>query len=202
MSHEGQRGRWLRAGRAALPVIINFLWRRLKHATCGDWFTGVGRLGVGGGSQRHLQRLKSRLRKKHYAQVKALSAETAKEAQDLAKEAQPSDASQVDAWKGRQQFAKEAQEYAEYALAVSASQATDPAITIQLTDALIAQIPRAIRSIRRLRNIWRLWVNRARPRRLRGQTRSWRGGPRTNMRWMRLPGTAVCLILVPPQCGE
>lgn len=87
--------------------------------------------------------LKDAFEKKDYAQVKALSAETAKEAQDLAKEAQPSDASQVDAWKGRQQFAKEAQEYAEYALAVSASQATDPAITIQLTDALIAQNPKS-----------------------------------------------------------
>jgi hypothetical protein len=49
----------------------------------------------------------------------------------------------VEAWKGRQQFAKEAQEYAEYALAVSASQASDPAITIELTDALIAQNPKS-----------------------------------------------------------
>ena len=49
----------------------------------------------------------------------------------------------MDAWKGRQQFAKEAQEYAEYALAVSASQASDPAITIELTDALIAQNPKS-----------------------------------------------------------
>ena len=87
--------------------------------------------------------LKDAFEKKDYAQVKALAAETAKEAQDLSKEAQPSDASQMDAWKGRQQFAKEAEEYAEYALAVSASQASDPAITIQLTDALIAQDPKS-----------------------------------------------------------
>ncbi len=87
--------------------------------------------------------LKDAFEKKDYAQVKALSAETAKEARDLAKEAQPSDAGQMDAWKGRQQFAKEAEEYAEYALAVSASQASDPAITIELTDALIAQDPKS-----------------------------------------------------------
>jgi hypothetical protein len=87
--------------------------------------------------------LKDAFEKKDYAQVKALSAETAKEAQELAKEAQPSDAGQVDAWKGRQQFAKDAQEYAEYALAVSASQAGDPAVTIELTDALIAQNPKS-----------------------------------------------------------
>ena len=87
--------------------------------------------------------LKDAFEKKDYAQVKALAAETAKEAQELSKEAQPSDASQMDGWKGRQQFAKEAEEYAEYALAVSASQASDPAITIQLTDALIAQDPKS-----------------------------------------------------------
>jgi hypothetical protein len=87
--------------------------------------------------------LKDAFEKKDYAQVKTLAAETAKEARDLAKEAQPSDAGQMDAWKGRQQFAKEAEEYAEYALAVSASQASDPAITIELTDALIAQDPKS-----------------------------------------------------------
>lgn len=87
--------------------------------------------------------LKDAFEKKDYAQVKALSAETAKEAKELAKEAQPSDAGQMDAWKGRQQFAKDAEEYAEYALAVSASQASDPAVTIELTDALIAQDPKS-----------------------------------------------------------
>jgi len=87
--------------------------------------------------------LKAAFEKKDYAKVRALSAETAKEAQALAKEAQPADATQVDAWKGRQQFAKEAEEYAEYALAVSASQATDPAVTIDLTDALIALDPKS-----------------------------------------------------------
>src|ERR1017187_6526227 len=87
--------------------------------------------------------LKDAFEKKDYAQVKALAAETAKEAQELAKEKQPADAGEVDSWKGRQQFAKEAQDYAEYSLAVSASQATDPAVTIELTEALIAQNPKS-----------------------------------------------------------
>ena len=87
--------------------------------------------------------LKDALEKKDYAQVKALSAETAKEAQELAKEKQPADAGEVDGWKGRQQFAKEAQDYAEYALAVSATQASDPAVTIDLTETLIAQNPKS-----------------------------------------------------------
>src|SRR5579862_7951481 len=87
--------------------------------------------------------LKDAFEKKDYAQVKALSAETAKEAQELAKEKQPADAGEMDAWKGRQQFAKEAQDYAEYALAVSATQATDPAVTIDLTETVIAQNPKS-----------------------------------------------------------
>jgi hypothetical protein len=87
--------------------------------------------------------LKDAFEKKDYAQVKALSAETAKEAQELAKEKQPADAGEVDNWKGRQQFAKEAQDYAEYSLAVSATQAGDPAVTIDLTETLIAQNPKS-----------------------------------------------------------
>jgi hypothetical protein len=87
--------------------------------------------------------LKDAFEKKDYAQVKALSAETAKEARELAKEKQPADAGEVEAWKGRQQFAKDAEDYADYALAVSATQAGDPAVTIDLTEALIAQDPKS-----------------------------------------------------------
>jgi hypothetical protein len=87
--------------------------------------------------------LKGAFEKKDYAAVKTLSEQTAKEAQELAKEAQPTDAGAVDAWKGRQQFAKDAATYAEYTLGVSASQATDPAVTIDLTEALIAQNPKS-----------------------------------------------------------
>jgi len=87
--------------------------------------------------------LKEAFEMKDYVKVKSLSAQTAKEAQELAKEAQPSDASQVESWKGRQQFAKDAQTYAEYSLAVSATQASDSALTIELTEALIAQNPKS-----------------------------------------------------------
>ena len=87
--------------------------------------------------------LKEAFEKKDYAQVKALSTETAKEARELAKEKQPTDAGELEAWKGRQAFAKDAEDYAEYALAVSATQAGDAAVTIDLTEALIAQDPKS-----------------------------------------------------------
>jgi len=111
-------------------------------------FAVIGLLALGGlvwGADLNetYKNLKEAFEMKDYAKVKTLSAQTAKEAQELAKEAQPADASQVDSWKGRQEFAKEAQTYAEYALAVSASQATDPATTIELTEALIAQNPKS-----------------------------------------------------------
>src|SRR5579872_6550706 len=110
-------------------------------------FVVIGLLAFGGVALADLndtyKSLKDAFEMKNYAQVKTLSAQTAKQAQDLAKEAQPADAGQVEEWKARQQFAKEAQTYAEYSLAVSASQATDPAITIELTDALIAQNPKS-----------------------------------------------------------
>ena len=87
--------------------------------------------------------LKDAVEKKDTPKVKTLSAQSAKEAKELAGEAQPADAAQVEAWKGRQQFAKDAGSYAEYALAISAIQATEPAATIELTDLLIAQNPKS-----------------------------------------------------------
>ena len=111
-------------------------------------FAVIGLLALGGlvwaaDLNETYKNLKEAFEMKDYAKVKTLSAQTAKEAQELAKEAQPSDASQVESWKGRQQFAKEAQTYAEYTLAVSATQASDPALTIELTEALIAQNPKS-----------------------------------------------------------
>src|SRR4029078_13009144 len=87
--------------------------------------------------------LKDAFEKKDYAQVKTLAAETAKEAEALAKEKQPAEAGDGEGWKSRQQFAKEVQDYVEYSLAVSATQAGDPAITIDLTEALIALDPKS-----------------------------------------------------------
>ena len=86
--------------------------------------------------------LKEAVEKKEAAKIKELVAQTNKEAQELAKEAQPADAGGVEAWKGRQQFAKDAQSYTLYALAVTASQSSDPAVTIDLSDALMALDPK------------------------------------------------------------
>ena len=60
----------------------------------------------------------------------------------MAKEAQPSDAAAAENWKARQQFAKDAESYTLYALAVTASQSSDPAVTIDLSEALMAQDPK------------------------------------------------------------
>jgi hypothetical protein len=87
--------------------------------------------------------LKDAVEKKDVAKVKTLAAQTAKEARELQKEAQPAEASGLEAWKGRQQFAKDADTYSGYALAISAIQATDPAVTIDLVDTLIAQDPKS-----------------------------------------------------------
>jgi hypothetical protein len=111
-------------------------------------FAVIGLLALGGlvwaaDLNETYKNLKEAFEMKDYAKVKTLSAQTAKEAQELAKEAQPADASQVDSWKGRQEFAREAQTYAEYTLAVSATQASDAALTIELTEALIAQNPKS-----------------------------------------------------------
>ena len=83
--------------------------------------------------------LKDAVEKKDAPKVKTLAATTAKEAKELGGEAQPAEASQMEAWKGRQQFAKDAGTYTEYALAITAIQASDPAVTIDLVDTLIAQ---------------------------------------------------------------
>jgi hypothetical protein len=87
--------------------------------------------------------LKDAVEKKDIPKVKTLAAQTSKEARELEKEAQPAEASGMEAWKGRQQFAKDADTYSEYALAISAIQATDPAVTIDLVDTLIAQDPKS-----------------------------------------------------------
>ena len=87
--------------------------------------------------------LKEAVEKKDGATVKTLAAQTLKEAKALAVEAQPADAGQMEGWKGRQQFAKDAESYTGYALALTASQASDPAVTIELTEALIAQDPKS-----------------------------------------------------------
>ena len=87
--------------------------------------------------------LKEAVDKRDVAQVKALSAKTAKEALELAAEAQPAEAGAVEAWKARVQFGKDAQDYSEYALAITAIQAGNDAATIDLTETLMAQNPKS-----------------------------------------------------------
>lgn len=86
--------------------------------------------------------LKEAVEKKDAAKVKDLVAQTRKEAAELAKEPKPAEAGGMEAWNGRQQFAKDAESYTLYALAVTASQSTDPAVTIDLSEALMAQDPK------------------------------------------------------------
>ena len=87
--------------------------------------------------------LKEAVEKKDVPKVKTLAPQTLKEAAELAKEPQPSEPAALENWKARQQFAKDAQSYTSYAYAVTASQATDPAVTIELAEALIAQDPKS-----------------------------------------------------------
>lgn len=87
--------------------------------------------------------LKEAVEKKEAAKIKTLVPQTLKEADDTLKEAQPSEAAAVENWKARQQFAKDAQSYVSYAYAVTASQSTDPAVTIEMAEALMALDPKA-----------------------------------------------------------
>lgn len=84
--------------------------------------------------------LKSAVDKKDVAQVKTLAGQTSTEAKEMSKEADPGGAGS-EGWKGRQEFAKEANDYSEYALSTLAIQ--QPAATVELTDALIAQNPKS-----------------------------------------------------------
>ncbi len=85
--------------------------------------------------------LTAAVEKKDAAQVKTLAAQASKEAKELAKESQPAEADQVEAWKARQKFAKDADDYSEYALAATGMQV--PASIVDLTDTLIAQNPKS-----------------------------------------------------------
>src|SRR5579862_8218905 len=85
--------------------------------------------------------LKSAVEKKDAAQVKTLAAQTAKDAKEVEKEAQPAAGGDVDGWKGRQEFAKQAEDYSDYALSALALE--NPASMVELSDALVAQNPKS-----------------------------------------------------------
>lgn len=88
-------------------------------------------------------KLKDAVAKKDADEVKKSAAETSKLAKELISSPQPSDASQVDAWKQRVEYGKEVDAYTEYALGFTAAQGLEPAKTIELVDALLAQNPKS-----------------------------------------------------------
>src|SRR5579863_2362103 len=87
--------------------------------------------------------LKAAVEAKDVAKVKTLSTQTSQEARKIAAEAQPSDAGAVADWKARVEFAKGADKYSEYALSTAATEASDPNVTIELVNQLLAQSPKS-----------------------------------------------------------
>jgi hypothetical protein len=75
--------------------------------------------------------------------VRKLAPEASKLARAEAALPQPTDASAVDEWKKRVDFAKQVDVFAEYALAYTAISVTDPAKTVDLVDILLAQNPKS-----------------------------------------------------------
>jgi hypothetical protein len=88
-------------------------------------------------------KLKEAVEKKDPDAVKTGAAETSKLARELVSAPKPSDASEVDNWTQRIGYGKEVDGYTEYALGFTATQGLDPAKTIELVDALIAQNPKS-----------------------------------------------------------
>jgi len=88
-------------------------------------------------------KLKEAVAKKDADGVKAAAAETHKHAQALVNAPKPNDAEEAKGWQERVEYGKEVSIYTEYALATTAAQVGDPAKTIMLVDALIAQNPKS-----------------------------------------------------------
>ena len=90
-------------------------------------------------------KLKDAVAKKDADGVKAGAAETNKLAQALINAPKPNDAEEAKGWAERVEYGKQVSGYTEYALAATASQVqgSDPAKTIALVDALIAQNPKS-----------------------------------------------------------
>jgi hypothetical protein len=90
-----------------------------------------------------LNKLKESVSQKNADAVKSGAAGTNKLAQGLINAAKPSDAEEAKAWADRVEYGKEVSTYTEYALATTAAQVSEPAKTIELVDALIAQNPKS-----------------------------------------------------------
>lgn len=85
--------------------------------------------------------LKEAQSKKDADAVKKLAIETNKNAKAEAAKPQPGDASEVDHWKQRVEFAKQVQTFAEYSLSTTAL--STPAKTVELVDALLEMNPKS-----------------------------------------------------------
>jgi hypothetical protein len=88
-------------------------------------------------------KLKEAVAKKDADGVMAAAAETHKHAQALVTAPKPTDAEEAKGWQERVDYGKEVSTYSEYALATTAAQVGEPAKTIALVDALIAQNPKS-----------------------------------------------------------
>ncbi len=87
-------------------------------------------------------KLKAAVEKKDPDEVKSSAAETLKLAKALQTAPKPADMDAKD-WESRVTFGKEVESYTEYSLAFVAEQGLEPAKTIELVDALIAQNPKS-----------------------------------------------------------
>jgi len=88
-------------------------------------------------------KLKAAVDKKDADAVKASAADVLKGAKALENAPKPADADQAKDWEERVKYGKEVELYTEYALASTAAQQSDPAKTVELMDALLAQNPKS-----------------------------------------------------------
>ncbi len=88
-------------------------------------------------------KLKDAVAKKDADAVKTEAATTRKLAEDVVNAPEPKDAGEVKDWKDHVDYGKDVVSYTEYALAITAAQVTDPAKTVELVDALLAQNPKS-----------------------------------------------------------
>ncbi len=84
-------------------------------------------------------KLKDAVAKKDADAVKTDAAATLKFAQELINAPKPSDADEAKNWAQRVEYGKEVSNYTEYALATTAELVSEPAKTVELIDALLAQ---------------------------------------------------------------
>lgn len=88
-------------------------------------------------------KLKESVEKKDADGVKANGAATLKLAKALGTAPKPTDPEEAKNWEQRVQYGKEVEAYTEYALGFTAAQGIEPAKTVELVDALIAQNPKS-----------------------------------------------------------